>query len=386
MRIITMLLTLLLLASTVQAQSDISTNVYTLAREDISGVMQYVSAPYYTGAIDALGNNLLVVGPALDDGGIVLIGPNGNVESLVGKVPTNLEALQPLLVEENGPWLQHFRVTDILLNEAVSGRFNLYVSHHYLDGECIRFRVSQTVIEGKSVNPAWKKIFDLGVCLPVGWLPLHQTGGKMLMDGPGHLLVTIGDYSRRDFPPLGEVLRVNIATGESETFTRGHRNQQGLVRDAEGNLWATEHGPRGGDELNLLIPGRDYGWPNVSYGLPYDENASLNSDAGVHSGDYTLPVYVWVPSIGPTSIVQNNGGGGGGQFPLWRDDLLIASLVGRSIFRIRLVGGLVQFVEEIAFGSGIRDMAWMPDGRLALLHGGSSEHPVGVLFLKRSGG
>ena len=136
----------------------------------------------------------------------------------------------------------------------------------------------------------------------------------------------------------------------------------------------------------------DYGWPSVSYGLGYNEpGGSLPRAAGDdtgsrtlpernavgrHAGDFTPPIFSWVPSIAPTAIVPNDAQ----RFPMWEDDVLVGSLQAAAVFRIRLLGSRVQYVEEMPFGARIRDMAWMPDGRLAVLHTGGAR----VSFLSRS--
>ena len=139
----------------------------------------------------------------------------------------------------------------------------------------------------------------------------------------------------------------------------GLRNPQGFARDAEGVLWETEHGPRGGDELNVLEAGGNYGWPRVSHGVDY--NLRPVGRAGRHDG-FASPVFFWTPSIGIGSVVVNDAR----FFPLWGDDLLVGSLVGRALLRIRRDGTDVKSVEEVYGGHPIRDMAQMLDGRIAL--------------------
>ena len=211
-----------------------------------------------------------------------------------------------------------------------------------------------------------------------------------MTDGPGHLLVVIGDHGRDGWghsPALpvdpsshmGKLVRVAIETGEAEILTLGHRNPQGLARDKAGNLWATEHGPLGGDELNLLVPGNNYGWPHVTHGVNYGRRLPSVIEyrkAGRHDG-FAAPAFSWVPSIAVSALVVNDER----WFPLWGDDLLVSSLLARSLFRVRRAGRTVQYVERIE-ATNIRDMAWMPDGRLALLYPHGADR---VAFLSRSG-
>ena len=254
-------------------------------------------------------------------------------------------------------------------------------------GECgYRFRLSSTTLsqdeERIPVLSPWKTIFDAEPCLTVPTLVGgHQAGGKMLTDGPDHLLGIIGDHGKDGFEKdrvpvlsqdpnshLGKLVRIEIETGAAEVLTMGHRAPQGLARDRDGNLWATEHGPQGGDELNLLNPGNNYGWPHVSYGLKYDGGALNGSgEMGQHDG-FAQPAFAWVPSMAISAMVVNDAH----EFPLWRDDLLIASLAGRSVFRVRRSGDLIRYVEKIEIspetsGGRIRDITYMADGRLALL-------------------
>ena len=208
----------------------------------------------------------------------------------------------------------------------------------------------------------------------------------MLTDGPDHLLVVIGDHlgdtyrnpllSQASDSHLGKLVRVEIETGRAETLASGLRNPQGLARDGHGTLWETEHGPRGGDELNVLEPGGNYGWPLVTYGVGRRKTiiGSNDEDVGRHDG-FIEPVFAWVPSIGISNLVVNDER----WFPLWKDDLLISSLGGHSLFRACHNGAAVRYVERIRVDERIRDLAYMPDGRIALLADGGK-----VYFLSRS--
>lgn len=295
------------------------------------------------GAIESLSSGDLLI--ATPHGRIARIAPNGELSYLSQKVPMNKSGLEAYIREhpEFIIGINGFRVADILLKEDSLERFQMFVSHHYFDGEGVRFRLSSaTLLQEKgrfTISPQWKTLFDA--------LPLslnfrqsgNQAGGKMLMDGDEHLLIIIGDHGKdgwegiREMPNLvdnpdfhlGKLIRIEISTGKAETLTSGHRCPQGLTRDKNRRLWATENGPQGGDELNLLQPGVNYGWPHVSYGIRYDgriRNAIEKERAGRHKG-YQRPVFAWVPAIAPAGMVVNESR----WFPLWKDDFLIAAFI-----------------------------------------------------------
>ena len=340
------------------------------------------------GAIAPLGDDLLVATP---HGRFALVRPTGETAYLEGNVPMNKAELLAHPDKENFR-LDWFRVVDILLKRHSAGRYELFVTHHYFTGACLRFRLSATTLRQQgadvSVSPAWRTIFDAEPCLPIPTIAFAymRVGGRMLMDGPDHLLVATGPhyhdkYAQDPASHLGKLIRVEIETGRAETLALGLRNPQGLARDAAGHLWETEHGPQGGDELNVLVAGGNYGWPQVTYGVEYGSkvNVPRAAEVGLHDG-FIKPVFAWVPSIGISSVIVNDER----WFPLWKDDLLIGSLSGtqgsgNALFRVRRDGTDVQYVERIEVGSRIRDLAQMPDRRIALLL-----DEGWVLFLSRS--
>ena len=344
------------------------------------------------GAIEPLCNDLLVVTPW---GRIALVRPDGSVAHLEDRVPMNLEGLKSHPDIAALP-SNRFRVADVLLKQRSEERWELFVTHHYFTEaeECVRFRLSSATVlrqgASVSVSRSWRTIFDAEPCVPVTEQQLLRAGGRILADGPDHLLVVIGDHGREESARepdshLGKLVRIAIETGEVEILSVGLRNPQGFVRDADGNLWETEHGPQGGDELNLLEPGANYGWPFVSYGIQY--GGSLldtvpDESTGKHAG-FARPVFAWVPSIAVSAMIVNDER----WLPLWKDDLLIGSLgnasKGLSIFRARRNGTNLQYVERIEVGYRVRDLTWMPDGRIATLADGTGKS-TRVHFLSRS--
>ena len=324
------------------------------------------------GAIAPLGNDLLTVTPW---GRMTLARPDGATDRIEGEVPMGLGELGKF-----NPGV--FRVADILLMQRSEKVWDFFVTHHYFTGECMLFRLSSTTIlmEGAtpSLSPSWKTVFDADPCLDPAGHGGQQAGGRMLTDGSDHLLIVVGDHNQGESAQhpgshLGKLVRVEIKSGVTEILALGLRNPQGLAWDADGNLWETEHGPRGGDELNLLEPGGNYGWPTVSYGTPYGE-LRYGESIGKHEG-FVKPQFAWTPGIGVSAIVVNDKRG----FPLWEDDLLVASLsgacqeaecAGHALFRIRRDGTQVRYVERIELGRRIRDLQKMPDGRIAALADG----------------
>lgn len=351
--------------------------------------------PASGGAIEPFGDGLLLV---TAQGRLAQVSRFGDVIYLGGSdVPMNRAALESSGIMKNPRFnINRFRIADVLLKEK-EDELEIYVSHHYFTGTCMEVRISSTILglENGTVTPppvSWRTVFKADPCVKMRkkgpMFQGHHIGGRMLLDGEHHILVVLGDLDLSgirqgeaaiSFDPhshLGKLVRIELRTGNAEILVRGLRVPQGLARDAKGHLWETEHGPEGGDELNLLIPGLNYGWPEVTLGRQYGHRIWPHTQVqGRHSG-FAQPVYAWVPSIGISATIVSDSQ----QFPLWKHDLLIASLAYQSIFRIRLSGNRVVYAERILVDQGkIRDMAQTQDGSIALLL-----EPPRILFLSRS--
>ena len=276
-----------------------------------------------------------------------------------------------------------FRTADILVRDE-GENFRLFAAHHYWrsDERCYTVRVSTTAgsysgFLQATAPAAWETLFESKPCLPFdvegGHFAGHQMGGALQQLDARTMLLTLGDHdhdgvhlkdrvSQQGKALYGKTLLIDMDTGAASTFTTGHRNQQGLYIDPSGNIWSSEHGPKGGDELNLLVKDKNYGWPIVTYGTNYDASAwPLNPRQGWHDG-FEAPVYAWVPSVGLSSItsVRKN------LFDRWKGDLLVASLGGMSIWRVRTDRGSVVTTERIEIGDRVRDLIEDEDGRLIL--------------------
>ena len=147
----------------------------------------------------------------------------------------------------------------------------------------------------------------------------------------------------------------------AETWSTGHRTPYGLAFGPDGRLWEVEHGPRGGDELNLIEPGKNYGWPLVSYGVDYDQTPIPSADT---RPDFTKPVIYWTPIIAPGSITFYNGA----MFPQWQGSALIGGMASQTLNRITFdgKGGATQ-AERWKVDHRIRDVAVAPDGAVWLI-------------------
>lgn len=149
----------------------------------------------------------------------------------------------------------------------------------------------------------------------------------------------------------------------SETWSSGHRNPYGLAFDAAGRLWETEMGPRGGDELNLILPGKNYGWPLVSEGKNYD---GVPIPPQSSRSDMVAPKLYWAPSISPTSLMIYDGK----LFPGWKGSGFIGALSGKALIRVTFNGDRAEKADQWDMGHRIRWVGEAPDGAIYLLEDG----------------
>ncbi|HXS49118.1 MAG TPA: PQQ-dependent sugar dehydrogenase [Sphingomicrobium sp.] len=150
----------------------------------------------------------------------------------------------------------------------------------------------------------------------------------------------------------------------AETWTLGHRCQYGLAFASDGRLWETEMGPRGGDELNLIVRGKNYGWPLVSEGKNYN-GVPISKPSS--RPDLVPPKLYWVPSIAPSSLLIYSGN----MYPQWRGDGFIGALAGRALIHVRIRGDQASKLDQWDMGHRIRFVGQGPDGAIYLLEDGS---------------
>jgi len=149
----------------------------------------------------------------------------------------------------------------------------------------------------------------------------------------------------------------------AETWSSGHRNPYGLAFDADGRLWESEMGPMGGDELNLIRPGSNYGWPNASNGSNYDGTDIPDHRA---ADGYELPKLWWNPSISPGGLMIYRGG----KWPQWKGDAFVPALSAEALIRVHLAGERATKAEQWDMGARIRAVAQGPGGEIYVLEDG----------------
>jgi aldose sugar dehydrogenase len=274
-----------------------------------------------------------------------------------------------------GSDLHSFRVADVIARKVGEGT-RIYVSHHYWyrNRKCFVLRVSTAMLpvgmgRSRSSEAKWETLFETQPCLPIvasrgARFAGLQAGGNLEFLGENELLLTVGDHQFDGFfKPInyvqdlhahyGKTVLIDVRTGQWSIYTVGHRNPQGLTVDARGRIWSTEQGPQGGDELNVLRKGGNYGYPMHTYGTEYGSTVWPPGREGSENDPSLIkPVYAWVPSIAPTDLVVVSDPA----FPRWKDDLLIACLRGQAIWRVRIDAGRVAYAEPIPMGHRIRDI------------------------------
>jgi glucose/arabinose dehydrogenase len=228
-------------------------------------------------------------------------------------------------------------------------------------------------------------------------------GGKIAFDKNGFLFLTLGD---RQVPPEGnleahpaqdltnhhgKMIRlhddgrvpadnpfVNQAGAKPEIWSYGHRNVQGIAIHPEtGDVWANEHGPQGGDEVNRIQRGVNYGWPVIGFGVNYTTGAAIH--AGTHRKGMEQPVHIWVPSIGISGMIIYTGD----KFPEWRGNMFVGGMNGQQLARLTLNGQRIVGEETLVPQMGrIRDVRQSPDGYIYLVTDDRDGKPTPIYRLE----
>jgi aldose sugar dehydrogenase len=236
----------------------------------------------------------------------------------------------------------------------------------------------------------WQTLFAMEPKTNAG----QHFGSRLVFDRAGYLFITLGDRGERDraqdlHDPAGSVLRLhddgrvpadNPFVGRKgarpEIYSYGHRNIQGAALHPQtGQLWTHEHGPQGGDEINLIQRGANYGWPVVTHGREYVTGFRIGE--GTHKTGMEAPRYHWTPSIAPSGMAFYTAD----RYPAWRGNLFVGALRDQMLVRLELDGTRVLREERLLKNrvGRIRDVRQGPDGYLYLL---TDQNPGRLLRLQ----
>ena len=274
---------------------------------------------------------------------------------------------------------------DVALHPAFETNGLVYLSFAGEDGS----GAGTEVARGRLVGHALEGVEIIFRALPKSGGGRHF-GSRLLFDTDGRLLVTLGD--RGDRPRAqdlgdhaGSIIRLEddgrvpadnpfVATpgARPEIYTYGNRNVQGIALDpVSGRVWENEHGPQGGDEVNIIAAGRNYGWPVITYGRNYVIGTQIGE--GTHKEGMEQPVLQWTPSIAPSGMTVYTGD----KFPAWQGNLFVGALKFRLLARLEVEGERIVHEERLLEDvlGRIRDVRTGPDGYIYLL----TDHGDGVL-------
>ena len=274
---------------------------------------------------------------------------------------------------------------DVILDPGFASNRLIYLSYAERASGGMRTAVARAELDGDRLTNV-QRIFAMNRASRGG----RHFGSRLAILDDGDLVITVGDRGQRDRAQdpgdhAGSVLRIRpdgsrsprtaalaIADAAPEVFTYGHRNAQGLAIHPEtGAIWVHEHGPRGGDEINILRGGANYGWPVVTHGQEYTGG---RIGVGTEAPGMEPPLLHWTPSIAPSGMAFYTGD----EFPRWRGDLFVGALAGRHLRRVVLRGAQVT-AEEVLLErrlGRIRDVRQGPEGALWVL----TDEPRGALY------
>jgi glucose/arabinose dehydrogenase len=307
-------------------------------------------------AIAQLADGRSLLGGGKDGFSLFLFDLTTQSETLLGRVDSTRKRLDD----------SRFAITDIAVLSETTNSASIVASYPTYDRSRQCVSVTLAAYQLNFATPSLQRSktwFTSKPCVPVS--AVQHAAGRIEVIDKTSVYLTIGDlgFTKINQPKvrgdLGSIFKVSQKSVEK--ISQGHRNQQGIVLRA-GDLYISEHGPRGGDELNLITKGKDYGWPAVTYGEPYSSGDYVRPKVtGSHEG-FTKPLTNWVPSVAPTELIALPQG------PLWgtwQSQLVMGTLREESLIFIQLRNRTtVGAIEKVNVGERIRDLDLAPDGKI----------------------
>jgi glucose/arabinose dehydrogenase len=303
----------------------------------------------------------------LDDNSILASIKSGSIIHYKDGIKKDIKGVPEVYLRGQGGLL------DLELHPNFNKNRLVYLSYAYMknrdDGG------NTAIARAQLVNDSLKNLEVLYKGSPVSRKGQHY-GSRMAFDNENYLYFTIGDRGNRNVNPQdisvdgGKVYRINddgtipddnpfidVPNAKKAIYTYGHRNPQGIFKHPKtGKIWTNEHGPRGGDEINIVEKGKNYGWPKITYGKNYS-GTTITKNKSLPGMEQ--PLYYWLPSIAPSSFEYISSE----MYPDWKGSLLAGALVFKYIERIGIKNNKVVSRSKIAEGLGRpRDIVQGPDG------------------------
>jgi len=311
-------------------------------------------------------------GPAiavLEDDTVILGGGRSGGEVFIWK-PTskNLIRTGSFIPSTRRMIDSRFAINDIAVLSESASSARLLISYPRLNASrsCVEIAVDELALDRNREKARFiAQWFVSKPCVPVS--AVQHTAGRFEVIEKNSVYLTVGDLGftrigdRKKRGDLGSVFKLTART--TEKISQGHRNPQGIVLYNNDTLIVSEHGPRGGDELNIVKKGNDYGWPFVTYGQPYGAGDYVKpTKTGTHEG-FVKPITYWVPSIAPTELVQLPNQGWGD----WNSALVLGTLREEVLVFIR-VNQQFEVTENVRVDVGhrVRDLEVFSDGSLVM--------------------
>lgn len=304
--------------------------------------------------------------------------------------PMNWDALQKSAIHEDPLFISGwFRTHDVAVYRAPDNVY-LVSSFHRFEKDCFEFVVARTAISLKENAleqiGEWEDLFVATPCVGLKSeghaFSGNQSGGGILIRN-SKAYFGIGDIqydglaSDEILPgDLGKVFELDLENGDVRQLAEGVRNPQGITGDDTGLIWFSDHGPEGGDEINILREGAHFGWPYETMGTEYGRfDWPVRNEIDTEQ-EYISPIFAFVPAVAPTSTALVSGD----EFPEWRNDLLVATKRGETLYRLKTDGTRIIFAEPLKFSSDLsgqlRDVSKLEDGRIAFSY---EDGRVGIL-------
>jgi len=361
------------------------------------------------GGIESIDNKIYYVS---GDSEFFQLKKNGNKKNEYHFIPLSLEKINnnkdefikknESLLGRNKAWA-FFGIKDLLIDEFKSFE-NKVLLISSLDfnnkDDCYKMSLylSEIINEDKLEISKWEKIFSSQKCLSINLtkkpkFAAASAGGRIAKLNDDNILLSLGDFyadgvngpmlSQDLNNDYGKIIKINIKDKKYEIFSYGHRNPQGLYIDENENIFSTEHGPRGGDELNLIEQDNNYGWPYATFGTSYKSknayqgetitSATKNKNKRVWPIDktnnthdnYTKPIFSWGNTFGVSNLIiyENR------YFDKWNKNIIVSSLAAKKLVRFvyDYEDRSIHYLENIHIGQRIRDIIQLKNGNIVLL-------------------